>query len=297
MALMPRKSPAPSPTRVLREQRQWETKYGWLREFVGRHGRLPRQSETMAEHDFKIGQWVDAQRSAYRRAKMPPDRARQLEAVPGWSWSSERAATTATVRLSFEDAHRLLVAWVEATGQLPTATTEVETPDGPFRLGAWCHRRKVDYRVGRLHPDHWVVLEQTPTWEWAQPRLSWLETYRLLCAWVAEHGHLPDPHVVVTLPVALAAPGSGPATDAQVVTDESGNPYEDGVGPDQVWLGNWVRLQRRARGRRRLNSTQVWLLERVPGWVWPDTDEAVRDLTQVAPPPVGGRGHLAVVPA
>lgn len=261
---------------------QWDTKYGWLREFVDKHGRLPTQSETMPEHDFKAGQWVDAQRSAHRRGKMPPDRARRLEAIPGWAWGSERAVVAATVRLSFEEAHRLLVEWVARTGAMPTATTEVGTPNGPFRLGAWCHRRKVDYRVGRLPAYHFDVLDQTPCWEWAQPRASWMEIYRLLVEWVAEHGHLPGPHVEVVLP---AKPTVG-----------SEDQREDGVGPQRVWLGNWVRLQRRARGRRRLSPKQVWLLERVPGWAWPDTAEAVRDLAKVAPPRTGGRGHLTVVP-
>lgn len=267
-------SPAAMP-RAVREQRQWELKYARLREFVEKHGRLPHQSEAMPEHDWKIGQWLDSQRAARRRGKMPPDRARRLEAIPGWSWGKQ-AASVATVRLEFEDAHRLLVEWIERTGEMPTATAEVQTPDGLFRLGAWCHRRKVDYRVGRLSREQCVLLDQTVAWEWARPRLPWMDTYRLLREWVAEHGHLPALHVEIVLPTALAA--------------------EDGAGPHRVWLGNWVRLQRQARGRERLGPTQVWLLNQIPGWVWPDTEAAARDLGDLFHPPAPTGRHLTAVP-
>lgn len=275
-------SPAAKAARAAREQQMWEKKYGWLCDFVASNGRMPTQGETMPVHDFKVGQWVDAQRAGHRRGDLPLDRARRLESLPGWVWSRQVAAAP-TIRLDFVAALRVLVDWMHEHGAMPTATTEVEILDGVFRLGAWCHRRKVDYRVGRLSLDRFDLLDQTRFWEWAQPRTSWMETYRLLCEWVAEQGCLPGPDVEVLMPVSVAASG---------VTE----PREDGLDARWVWLGNWVRLQRRSRGRGRLSAQQVWLLSRVPGWEWPDTPEAMRDLGDLLSQPTSGRGHLAVVP-
>lgn len=264
-------------SRARREQDQWARKYLLLWDFAADHVRLPAQSATMLMTDagvegevFKVGQWVDSQRGCHRRDKLDPLRVWLLEQVPGWSWG-QRRGTQKTVQVSWAEMHRLLLVETTRLGRMPTATTVVDTPAGPVRLGAWCHRRKVDFRVGRLSPDWFWYLDQTPYWEWAQPRLRWNETYQLLVDWVLVHGCLPH-------------------ADVEVEVWAMGR-------PTTVALGNWVRLQRFARGRGRLDADQIALLESIPGWTWPDTFEAFRDLTLAEMRAEMEReGHITVPP-
>jgi superfamily II DNA or RNA helicase len=60
-----------------------------LRECVAVEEGLPKRTAVWTRPDgskWKIGLWISEQRQARKKGKLPEDRARQLEAVPGWKW-------------------------------------------------------------------------------------------------------------------------------------------------------------------------------------------------------------------
>jgi superfamily II DNA or RNA helicase len=74
----------------------WEDAYNALLEFAAREGHAKVPS-THLERDLKLGSWVGAQRVAYRRGSLHPDRRARLEGVQGWLWDVKprRAAARA----------------------------------------------------------------------------------------------------------------------------------------------------------------------------------------------------------
>jgi hypothetical protein len=63
----------------------WEETYDRLLRFVERedHARPPQRH---VEEGLQLGSWVSVQRQFYRKRILRPERARRLEAVPGWTW-------------------------------------------------------------------------------------------------------------------------------------------------------------------------------------------------------------------
>ena len=66
----------------------WEEAFVALKGFADRegHARVPQRH---VEVNVKLGVWVNSQRSAFRRGRMPDDRIARLEEVAGWAWSIE----------------------------------------------------------------------------------------------------------------------------------------------------------------------------------------------------------------
>ncbi len=64
----------------------WEQGFLSLSTYVGREGNALVPAKHI-EDDFKLGSWVNRQRSKYRQGKVSSDRVKRLEAVPGWLWS------------------------------------------------------------------------------------------------------------------------------------------------------------------------------------------------------------------
>jgi hypothetical protein len=79
----------------------WDPRDDWfqrgfasLRRFVKRtgHSRVP---TTHVEAGFKLGPWVIQRRADGRRGRLPRERVRLLEQLPGWAWSTRRSGKDA----------------------------------------------------------------------------------------------------------------------------------------------------------------------------------------------------------
>lgn len=60
-----------------------------LRSFVAQHGRPPRVREVF--EGVALGRWAAGARSRWRMGKMQPEEAKELEAVPGWTWAKQES--------------------------------------------------------------------------------------------------------------------------------------------------------------------------------------------------------------
>ena len=127
----------------------WEERFSKLRSFVERegHARVPAQ---WRESDFRLGQWVINQRA---RVQVNTDRARRLEALPGWTWGAREAA--------WEEGFAKLETFVEREGH---AWVPQQWREDSYRLGAWVRNQR--NRKGTLGPERRARLEALSGWAW-----------------------------------------------------------------------------------------------------------------------------------
>jgi superfamily II DNA or RNA helicase len=66
---------------------RWEKGFAHLKHFVAthRHARVPIKA---VDGDFKLGQWVTVQRSAFRLGRLSQAQIARLENLPGWTWNA-----------------------------------------------------------------------------------------------------------------------------------------------------------------------------------------------------------------
>jgi hypothetical protein len=65
---------------------RWNTMHALLADYAQAHGHTTVATKAMVAGE-RLGQWASMQRVQYHASKMPPERIRSLEAVPGWQWS------------------------------------------------------------------------------------------------------------------------------------------------------------------------------------------------------------------
>lgn len=97
-----------------------------------------------------------ARRGEYSRGQLEADVAAALEGqVPGWLWN----------RLDnvFEKNLEALAAFVAEHQRTPS---QRETW-GDVRVGAWCNKRRLQYKAGTLAADRVAALEAIPGWWWS----------------------------------------------------------------------------------------------------------------------------------
>ena len=75
-------------------QQKWTRNVEALKYFVGRHGHanVPSAFQVTANDGSQLflGPWVSKIRSQYRKGKLLPHRARELEEIQGWHWEASR---------------------------------------------------------------------------------------------------------------------------------------------------------------------------------------------------------------
>lgn len=122
--------------------------------------RTMQQSMQRLPNGFQLGEWCTARRGEHARGVLEADVAAALMAkVPGWSWRVGDAA--------FESSLAVLRRFVAVHGRTPS---QRETHDG-VRIGAWCNKRRLQYRSGLLPADRAAALEAVPGWWWAAEEL------------------------------------------------------------------------------------------------------------------------------
>ncbi|EKT78843.1 helicase associated domain-containing protein (plasmid) [Rhodococcus opacus] len=133
---------------------RWEEGVGRLLDYVDHHGhaRVPR-SYTI--DGYRLGKWVNRQRSRRRAGTLDPDRERRLQDVPGWTWAARAD--------KWEDGFGRLLDYVEHHGHARVPRSY--TIDG-YRLGTWIDRQRRRRIAGTVDPDCERRLEELPGWTW-----------------------------------------------------------------------------------------------------------------------------------
>ena len=219
-----------TPDRSAEYQRIWDQAFSALQQFVDTYGHAQPEYKSTGGR-IRLGVWVSKQREYHREGVLAPERARRLEALPGWEWEPVQARAAG----SWEQAFERLRTFTSAHGEA-RPPGDHKSDDG-FRLGSWVGCQRGDYRAGLLSAERTQRLEALPGWVWSgretaadDSKQLWDTGFDELVAYAAEHGH--------------ASPG-----------------------PDDAAY-RWVVSQRRHYAVGRLAADQVTRLEGLPGWRW-----------------------------
>jgi superfamily II DNA or RNA helicase len=158
------------------DEAKWEDGYTRLQEFIERndHSRVP-----AAYHDadgYPLGSWVGTQRQLARHDRLPAERRRRLESLPGW--------TVHALDARWEDCYASLLRFVERTGH--SRVPADDRVDGT-RLGQWVKTQR--RRRSTLSAERIRQLEHLPGWTWDLTSEAWEEGYERLRAFVERNGH------------------------------------------------------------------------------------------------------------
>lgn len=219
-----------TPHRSAEYQRIWDQAFSALQQFVDAHGHAQPEWHFVGG-PIRLGVWVSRQRQFHREGVLAPERARRLEALPGWEWEPEQVRAAG----SWEQAFELLRAYAGAHGEA-RPPWDHKTDEG-FSLGSWVGWQRGRYRAGLLSAERTQRLEALPGWVWNGREAAaedlkqlWDRGFDELAAYAARHG--------------CASPG-----------------------PDDAAY-RWVVIQRRRYAGGGLAADQVTRLEGLPGWRW-----------------------------
>jgi superfamily II DNA or RNA helicase len=163
----------------------WEEGFASLQVFVARegHARVPRRH---LEQGFRLGQWVDGQRTNHARSKLTDDRSRRLEALPAWTWDPHVDR--------WEEGFASLQAFAAREGHTRVPKDHLEQG---FRLGQWVAVQRSTNAASKLSEDRARRLKALRGWSWDARSDRWEEGFALLQAFVAREGHarVPQAHI------------------------------------------------------------------------------------------------------
>ena len=278
---------------VERTTASWEFWFGLLDKFIGKHRHALIPAKLVVD-GYKLGSWVNLQRTRYMEGSLEQDRIDRLEAVPGWTWDA-RAEIWA-------EGFQRLREYVAEHGDARVPTSFVL---GGFRLGQWVSVQRVNFNKGNLTEDRKNRLEELPGWSWHAKADLWEDGFHRLQRYVERNGD--------TLPRQSYVDDDGYRVGSWVNTQRQTH-AEGCLQPDRVrrleelscwswnsledkWeegfrrllqyvkkhrkarvsqryeldgyrLGSWVTTQRVAYHRANLSAEQQRRLEDLPGWSW-----------------------------
>jgi hypothetical protein len=241
--------------------------------------------------DYKLGDWVDRQRSAYSKGRLSADRVRRLEKFDGWQWAPKGD--------QWERGYTELLKYVAEHGN---ALVPGAYRVGRYKLGGWVLTQRVALVDGTMTPERKKRLEDVPGWSWNPHADSWDRAFGLAEKYVAEYGNarIPDDYESEGFKLGAwtvaqrmrrrkgtLAPERERRLDALPgwVWDYREAAWDEGLDkllefaaehgnarvPDKfvsggVQLGSWVSRQRSDYIKGKMDPERKQRLEEVPGW-------------------------------
>jgi superfamily II DNA or RNA helicase len=279
----------------------WDDAFGRLLAFVEREGHARVPSGLLDDDGYRLGQWVNVQRTLRRDEMLREKRAAKLATLPDWSWNPNES--------DWDRGFQKVVLFVTHEGHARVPYSHIEDN---YKLGQWVAKQRRTYKNGTLATERVTRLEALPDWSWdsRETRESqWEEGYRRLEQFVHRHGHARVSKRFVEEELSL-----GPWVnmqrnryrDGELAADrvvrlealpgwswnENESRWDEGfrhlsdfvdrnghpqVGPkyveDGYRLGQWVAVQRASYRRGNLTSDRANRLESLSGWTWTPRDE------------------------
>jgi superfamily II DNA or RNA helicase len=274
----------------------WDDAFSYLETFVARegHARVP---QGHIEDDYKLGSWLNKQRSAYRVGRLSDERVARLKGLPGWDSDLHHKDN------AWEKGYSTLQGFVAREGHVRVPQGYVE--DG-YRLGQWVGNQQAAYLAGRLSSDRIARLTAMPRWAWRRSYDdSWEEGFLRLQAFITRerHSRVSLGHVEHGYSLGVWVSRQRSAYRSNRLSEERSarldalpgwvwNPnataWESGysrvekylareghahvpvlhVDDDGYRLGQWVSNQRVAHKAGRLSKERSTRLAALPGWTW-----------------------------
>ncbi len=163
----------------------FESQFTQLLDFLHRHGHINVPADY---HDGgeDLDSWIQNQRSSYNRGRLPAEKVKRLEGIPGWKWDLRQH--------SWEQYFDSLQKYVENHGH--SRVLQHYTSDG-IRLGTWVNKQRGFYKNGNMREDRRALLESLPGWTWTPTSARKEEAFELLQEFVDREGHarVPTTHI------------------------------------------------------------------------------------------------------
>jgi superfamily II DNA or RNA helicase len=252
-------------------------------------------------NDIKLGEWVKAQRLAYRDQSIQVDLKEHLASLPGWTWDP------------FEDSWKMHFSRVAELAQANGGTVPRLMPTKD--LGTWVTRQRKLHSLGQLSAERTQALNQLRGWSWTFSDVKdekWDEMFQALASFSDEQGtsRIRDKAVYRGLRLGTWVSvqrrrfAEGTITDRQRdllsnLPRWSWDPIEDdwhemfqrmrdfAARNGKVWprghiaqeaeLAQWVGVQRAAYKDGKISSNRIHLLESIEGWQWAVRSEPQRE--------------------
>jgi hypothetical protein len=160
---------------------RWEAGLTHLESFAAEHGHVNVDGGHICLDGYPLGNWVGAQRRAYRLGKLTEERRERLDQVSHWEWTPSHTL--------WVDGYEHLVRYSEENGNADPPE-RFFSPNG-FALGRWVTQQRAEHRAGNLPPDVVEKMEALPGWGWSKSTARWETALRRLVEFVEEHGRLP----------------------------------------------------------------------------------------------------------
>jgi hypothetical protein len=132
----------------------WEEGFAKVQEYAAVHGDciVP---HSVIQDGYRLGSWVNNQRTNYLKGALRPEYAERLESLPGWVWDVNESR--------WEEGIQHLVDYMK---HHDGATPPPRYRQGDYSLGSWVGTQRTNYRAGTLREDRARRLEALPGWSW-----------------------------------------------------------------------------------------------------------------------------------
>lgn len=156
----------------------WDSLYNRTLTFVKENGRLPsRHTLRHSPEERILGTWSHTQRGRYRDQKLPQKRIKNIEQIPGWSWS--------LLTNQWDSTYEQVLDFVKKYKRFPSKNNPKEKS-----LCFWNSTQRIKKR--KLSRERSRKLEQIPGWSWNVHDDNWLAKYKKLTIFVRKRKKLPS---------------------------------------------------------------------------------------------------------
>ncbi len=266
-----------------------------LEQFVEEHGHASPLASYVTDEGWRLGSFVNTQRTWKKKGWLKPDRVTRLEQFHGWSWDAHNGY--------WLEGLRRLRDYVDKTGALPARDVVV---DG-FPLGQWTSNQHRRIKNPSFPVDRAQLLKEVPGWDCYHHEEAWnrglreLRNYRdregntlvkatyktddgfPLGTWVNKQRstYLKDPENFPAHRVGLLQSVDGWVWDAREAhwqdnfkrlqrwADKTGHANPPvGTEFEGYPIGNWAATQRAFYRKGKLSDDHAKQLKEIPKWSW-----------------------------
>lgn len=155
----------------------WEFWFGLLQNYVNqfRNSFVP---HNYLANNFKLGFWVNSQRTKYKEGSLIKERIEKLDSISHWTWNQ--------LEHVWELNFNLLEDFAKEFGHAEVPY-EPELYKGQ-KLFFWTQMQRARYKRGNLEKDRITKLESLPCWVWNPKGEVWNQWLELLNQYVASTG-------------------------------------------------------------------------------------------------------------
>ena len=132
----------------------WDSSLSALKAFAKREGHA-KAPQRHIENGIDLGSFVNGRRTEYKKGKLSKERIKQLEALPGWSWTPKQD--------EWEQKFAQLQKYVRSFGNAKVPDQYIV--DG-IQLGKWVGKQRQKHKAGNLLPELVARLASLNGWTW-----------------------------------------------------------------------------------------------------------------------------------